>query len=300
MASLSENTLKQYEVCFKRWFTFCKENNVNMFETSIPIILEFLTNLFHSGAQYGTINSHRSALSLIFGNISDDERIIRFCKGVYKLRPPLPKYNVTWDASIVLNHLATMFPNENLTLEALSKKCITLLALVTAHRVQTLSKIKIDQIVYQNSKIIIKITDFIKTSKAGTKQPILHLPFFNDRPEICPAKTLDIYINKTKSIRKTDHLFIGFRKPYNCVTTQTLSRWIKSTLKDSGIDVSIFSSHSTRHAATSMAHKLGVNLDIIRQTAGWSGNSTAFAQFYNRPVINSDDDLLLARTICSL
>lgn len=270
-----------------------------MYQPSIPIILVFLTQIFNDGAQYGTINSHRAALSLIVGDISDDDRIIRFCKGVYKLRPPLPRYNVTWDANVVLNYLTTLFPNESLTLERLSKKCSTLLALVTAHRAQTLSKINIDQIITLNDKIIIKIKDLIKTSKAGTNQPTLYLPFFNERPEICPARTLVAYLDKTINLRNSNQLFISHRKPFNRVTSQTLSRWIKSTLKDSGIDVTVFSSHSTRHAATSMAYRQGVSLDAIRQTAGWSGNSTTFAKFYNRPIIGKEDNVAVAKAVCS-
>lgn len=71
------------------------------------------------------------------------------------------------------------------------------------------------------------------------------------------------------------------KKPHNVVTAQTLSRWIKNTLKECDIDVELFSAHSTRHAATSQAHKLGISLDIIRQTAGWSGISNTFGRFYN-------------------
>lgn len=298
LASLAENTIKQYEVCFKRWYQFCAQNQIDMYEPSIPIIIQFLTQSFNSGAKYGTINSYRSALSCILGSLSDDPRISRFCKGVFKLRPPTPRYNITWDVSQVLNYMISLFPNEKLTLEQLSKKCVTLLALVTAHRVQTLSKIDINNISILNDQIIIKIDQFIKTSRIDSLQPTLYLPFFVERPGICPAKTLMSYIERTKELRNSNELFIGFKKPHKSVTSQTISRWIKCMLKESGIDVSIFSSHSTRHASTSMAYKLGVSLDAIRKTAGWSGDSTVFAKFYNRNIMNNDN-LALAKSLCN-
>ncbi|XP_041983252.1 uncharacterized protein LOC121736230 [Aricia agestis] len=300
LASISESTLKQYDVCYKKWYDFCVTNMINMFEPSVPMIIQFLTKIFVDGAQYGTINSYRSALSFIIKKLPDDDRISRFCKGVFKLRPSLPRYNFTWDAGVTINYLATLFPNENLTLEQLTKKCVTLLALVTAHRVQTLSKIKLNEIVYCNDKIMIKICDLIKTSRPGMKQPLLYLPYYCERPEICPASTLRAYIDRSKDIiRPENYLFVSFRKPYKNVSPQTLSRWIKITLQDSGIDVSIFKSHSTRHAATSMAKKMGINIDNIRQAAGWSGNSSTFARFYDRPIIDKDN-LALANTLCSL
>ncbi|CAB0029864.1 unnamed protein product [Trichogramma brassicae] len=49
--------------------------------------------------------------------------------------------------------------------------------------------------------------------------------------------------------------------------------------------------HSTRHAANSAAKRLGVNIDSILQTAGWS-NASTFAKFYDRPVVNDNSGLV--------
>lgn len=297
MASLSDNSIKQYDVGLKKWWRYCKQNDTSVYEASIPTIIYFLTQRFKSGAQYGTLNSLRSALSLIIGpTLSKDDRLIRFFKGVFRLRPPLPKYNVTWDTNIVLSYLRTKYPNEELSLDQLSKKCITLLALTTAHRVQTFSKIVVNNIEILSTKVIIKIPDIIKTTRLGAKQPILFLPFFTENLQICPATTLLCYVNRTRSLRGSNYLFVTSKRPHKAVTTQTLSRWIKCTLGESGVDISMFSAHSTRHATTSQARALGVNIDQIRNTAGWSGNSETFARFYNR-VVTEQDQSSLARVI---
>lgn len=295
-ASLSDNSLKQYDVYLKRWFQYCNKNNFDLYNASVPQIIYFLNKLYEEGAQYGTLNSCRSALALMMGNnVSEDDRVKRFFKGVFRVRPPLPKYSTIWDTSIVINHLSHLHPNELLPLEKISKKLITLMALLTAHRVQTLSKINIKNIEISTSKVTIKIPDFLKTTRLGYLQPMLVLPFFDEKPEICPGKTLITYLQKTSSFRKDiDSLFISSRKPHRAVGSQTLSRWIKDTLRDSGIDVNTFTAHSTRHASTSAAYSLGVSLDQIRRTAGWSGSSHTFYRFYNRTISNvptcNDDD----------
>lgn len=103
---------------------------------------------------------------------------------------------------------------------------------------------------------------------------------------ICPADTLQHYLNKTEALRKDiKALFISFRKPFKKVSTQTLSRWLKDTLQDCGLDTNMFSAHSTRHASTSAAKRKGVNIDIIRNAAGWAERSATFAKFYDRPII---------------
>lgn len=297
IASLSQNSLNQYDVYLKKWWIFCQSKGINIYDSFIPNIIEFFTKMYNDGNQYGSMNSCRSALSLLLGpEILNNDLIQRFFKGVFRLRRPLPKYNSTWDTNLVLNHLSEWFPNEDLPLEKLSKKTITLMALTTAHRMQTLSLILIQNIEVNESQVIIKIPDEIKTTRLGSKQPLLILPFFSQKPSICPAKTLLSYLEKTKDLRKNQKLFIGVKKPYNSVGAQTLSRWVKKTLDGSGIDIRTFSAHSTRHASSSRAYKLGVNLDTIRNTAGWSESSHTFGKFYCRTVINKNNDSL-ARAI---
>nr|CAH7748607.1 unnamed protein product [Callosobruchus chinensis] len=71
-------------------------------------------------------------------------------------------------------------------------------------------------------------------------------------------------------------------------TTQTLGRWVKSVLVESGIDTKKFTAHSTRHAATSAAARKGLHFDTIRLAAGWSKKHLRikmFAAVYNRPLV---------------
>lgn len=303
LSSLSENTYKQYNVCIKAWLKYCNKFGYDHEKASVPIVINFLTEVFDSGAKYGTLNSYKSALSLLLGKTLDDDRIKRFMKGVFRLRPTAPKYNLTWDPNVVLNYLAQKWPNEDLNLETLSKKTITLLALVSAHRVQTFSLIKLSNIIMHNTaEIIIKIPDLVKTSRPNSLQPALRLPYFNERPEICPARCIKLYINKTNSLRSSnnDYLFISYKKPHAKITAQRLSHWIKDTLNNSGLDTTIFTAHSTRHAATSTASRLGVSLDVIRKTAGWSESSGVFARFYNKQIVsdcNQFAEMILSSTV---
>nr|CAH7724194.1 unnamed protein product [Callosobruchus chinensis] len=58
------------------------------------------------------------------------------------LRPSKPKYENTWDPAIVTDHLKNK-RNSDITLELLTQKCVTLLALASEQRLQTLSLIDI-------------------------------------------------------------------------------------------------------------------------------------------------------------
>ena len=244
IASLTKTTLKQYNSGLKLWWVFCVRNNWNIYTKSIPMVLKFLGDQYEKGASYGTLNCIRSALALILSpDLGTDYQIKRFFKGVQHLRPNCPRYNCIWDPSTVLRYLSLLFPNENISLELLTQKLATLLALITAHRVQTLSLIEIGNIFKKPEGFDILISQRIKTSGIGRLQPVLHIPFFTEKPSLCAANTLQAYLTKTLLLRNQEHkkLFITTKKPYREATSQSISRWIKTTLEKSGIDVRKFS-----------------------------------------------------------
>ena len=58
-------------------------------------------------------------------------------------------------------------------------------------------------------------------------------------------------------------------------------------LKASGVDMTLFTPHSTRAAPSSAAQRDIVPLATIVKTAGWSKKST-FARYYNNPIRDID------------
>ena len=144
--------------------------------------------------------------------------------------------------------------------------------------------------------LIIKIPELIKTSAAGKDQPLLQLPKFVEKPNLCVVDSISKYIEMTKNIRNNiDYLFISLRSPYKAIGPDSISRWLKKTLKLSGIDTDIFTGHSTRHAAGSKADKRDIDIDTIRSTVGWSQRSQCFAKFYKRPILT--DGFEFARNV---
>lgn len=168
-------------------------------------------------------------------------------------------------------------PLNTLDLKLLTYKLVCLLALATAHRVQTLSLIKISKILISEDKIIIDIVDQIKTSRVGAPQPSFILPFFNDRKSACVASVLLQYLDRTKELRQEeDYLFLTLKKPYHKASSQSISRWLKNCLTEAGVDRK-YTAHST--------HEVWIyHVNIIKDTAGWSKDSQIFAKFYNRQI----------------
>lgn len=234
LKSLAPSTVKQYDVALKLWWSFCNERKLNPYSGDINQVITFLQLRLDSQKKlsYGSINSYRSALSLILQpETMLDPVLKRFLRGVFRLRPPRRKYSFTWDPSIVLNYLENLPKNEELSLRLLSRKLATLLALISAHRLQTLARIRVKDIVVSSDGIQIAIADLIKTSSPRSMQPILHIPFFTEKPALCAASTLLQYIERTANLRSNeqDYLFLSTRKPFLTASTQTISKWIRLT-----------------------------------------------------------------------
>lgn len=295
LKSLSPGSLKQYNSSFSKWWRFCIVNRTNFFRPSLNTFLEFLNAELLAGASYHTLNCHRSALKLVF-DIEDPGNLIkRFLKGSFRIRPVFPKYNQTWDPQVVLNYLSSFPSLDTIKLTELTFKLITLMALITSHRIQTFSVIKLSNIRRVGDSVRIAIDAFIKTSAPNRPQPVLLIPRFSQKPELCVASLLEKYIEVTRVLRgDIDELFITHKKPHHRASAQTLSRWIRSVLKNAGIDTSMFSGYSTRHASTSAALSKGLDIETIRKTAGWTPGSNTFAKFYCRPLT---DDSLYAKKL---
>lgn len=287
LASITASTIAQYSKPLKLWWHFCKERQASFFSPSVYLVLDFLSACLATSGSYSTLNTYHSAISLISSDaVGLHPLLTRFFKGVATLKPQRPRYDFIWDPSPVIARLAALYPHTDLSLEVMSKKLIILLALTTAQRMQTLAAIRCPNIVFSDS-VVIKIPDRIKTSRIGKSQPLLIFKQFSDKPELCVFSLLKLYLELTRGLRSDtcDLLFISYRKPYKSVSSQTLGRWVKSMLDEAGIDVSIFSAYSIRHASTSFAASKGINIDEIRRTAGWSQSSDVFVRFYNRPII---------------
>ena len=245
---------------------------------------------------YSAINSARSALSAAVElsdsalSIGEHPLIRRLVKGTYQRRPPLPRYNSTWDVCKVLDLLKTWSPSSELTLRLLTLKLVMLCMLVTGQRCQSIHMMDLKHVSKTESSYIFFLDDHLKQSKPGKRNPQLVLPAFSADKRLCVMTCLDAYIARTETVRKAQNtrLFLSYTKPYHPVSKSTLSRWVKHVMEKSGIDIKTFRPHSTRSASTSAALRSGVPLDVIMKVAGWSTKCT-FAKFYNKDVQKDTD-----------
>ena len=288
MASWSKSTGKQYTTYLSRWVTYCKNKQLDVTHATINYGLDFLTLLYKQGVGYSAINTARSALSSAITpadktTFGEHPLATRFLKGTFELRPSLHRYSTIWDVGIVLTYLRSFPALNDLTLKQLTLNLTMLLALVTAQRTQTLSKLDTSCMQETTTGITFTMRYTLKTTRPGKHfAPIEIRPFAPDS-RLCPVTYIKHYITKTHSLRSNPRLLISYTKPHKPVTNSTVARWIRSVLQDAGIDVSIFSAHSSSTASTSYSANAQLPLADILKAGGWS-NTQTFAEHYNKPI----------------
>ena len=292
MASWRDGTKKQYSTYITKWQKFCNQRQISHIQPSVVYVLDFLTLLYQQGLTYSAINTAQSALSsyITLENgtcVGKHPLVSRLMKGIFQEKLPRPKYTEIWDVSIVLSYLQSFSPVDKLFLKELTLKLLVLILLVSGQRGQTVHLLSNDHMVSVNNYYTFQMVDHVKRSRPGIKNPLVELRAFKDET-LCVVTTLKEHLTRTQSLRGSEsQLFISYNRPFKRVSRDTISRWVKLVLTDSGIDTYRFKPHSKRAANSSAASNASVSLDDILHTAGWSSEST-FAKFYNKPIVKEN------------
>lgn len=91
MSSWRSKTRTQYNIYFQRYAAFC-DKNLDPLNQSKKTVVRFLTDMFHEGYGYSSLNTARSAILCLSG-VGSFPMVCRFMRGVFKLRPTRPRYS---------------------------------------------------------------------------------------------------------------------------------------------------------------------------------------------------------------
>ena len=108
-SSWRRGTQKQYASYIAKWKRYASKKQIHSVSPSVNEAINFLAVLYKAGLSYSAICVARSALSSYLDcsdcDVFGEHRLVkRFIKGVFELRPALPKYSATWDVDIILEY----------------------------------------------------------------------------------------------------------------------------------------------------------------------------------------------------
>jgi site-specific recombinase XerD len=184
-----------------------------------------------------------------------------------------------WEPEKVLSYIASLGENSSLSLSQLAGKAVTLIALATLLRVAEIAAIGLQSVKFSNEAVHFSLKTLRKTQRVGPLGSFSIKKFSN------PVETIKTFMKATVAFRSGTEdeirLWVSVRPPQGPVTANTIARWIKNVLKESGIDTNTFSAHSTRSVAASQAARVGWSTEAILRAGNWARESN-FNRFYNR------------------
>ena len=295
-ASWRKQTEKSYGIAWSKWIKWCAKHELSPSSPSLSHVLNYLSYLYESGAQYRTINVQRSALSStllpIEGfSVGQHPLVCRLMKGIFNKRPPRPKLFPSWSVVKVLETLKKWSPPESLSIKLLSYKTVMLLALASCKRPGSISLLSVDEKYCRVGieQIVFQPVSLEKTENMSHTAKPLEIDSFVQDTSICPVFYLKAYMERVKDLRSTDSLFVILRKPYSEAAASTLARWLSDVIILSGQEGS---GGSTRSVSSSYAIGRGATLTSVLSAGDWARAST-FRKFYFKPTEVSVQDFVI-------
>ena len=189
-----------YKYAWDKFGGFCKNFNVAPIDCSPNIVVKYIRKLVGDGANYQTINFQKSAISKFhvgFQGLSVGMHplVKQALKAAFRLKPPLPKYQITFDIEILFKYLKSLPPNECLSFKQLSYKTLILTIYATLSRVSSVARLGPTLDVYRDH-VVLFLCHLEKQSRPGNVRGFLTIPKFTEDPQLCPAEALQEYSAK--------------------------------------------------------------------------------------------------------
>ena len=258
-----------------RIFSWCEETGLDPRSASLSRMADFFIHLFDKGLALPTIRAYRSAIAVIHKGfddgtiVSNAPTLTKLFKAFFLSRPPKRRLLPSWSLPKVLEALAAppFEPLATASIMNLTVKTVFLMAVASGHRRSTLHALSAasGHIRWERDGVrLIPRPDFIAKNQSASSRPVeiflRPLSGFSSVTEDklwCPVRALRWYLDRVKSYRKHEQLFLAVQEPHGPVSRDTVSRWIVKAIQAAGRDALIESStphaHDTRAISASWA-----------------------------------------------
>jgi hypothetical protein len=283
--SWSKSTFSSYQTAARKWLRYTRPLKIDPVRPTIFQCVDFLVSVHDGGVGHGTVATTRSFLSNFItiegrplGEHPLASRIVRGTKNADDTEPP---YEDIWDPVTVLQNLRDWGDIEDLSLDRLTRRTLTLFLIATGQRLQALYSLLRSDIIMSENSMRIKYKTKLKSNNPKTNPLVLRFIRHEDK-RLCVFTHIVAYLGHPLTKGAEPKVFGTVKVPVKEASPATVSRLVKQTLAEAGIDA-CYGAYSARHASTSGAARAKIPLNQIMASAGWKREST-FTRFYNRPL----------------
>ena len=200
-ASLCKSTCQKYLSYQTRWKEYCAEKNILYDSPTVEQFLNFFTELVNQGISHGVLISAKNevahVLRMKYQHIPQHASVIKFFKGSFNLRPPLPKLSFVRDVQIMFEYFRSLGDNRQNSDKHLSQKLLILLLLVGGQRLNSVFHFTIDRMFISSTSVTLSPEHVLKHSKPGCKLDVFECRAYSD-PKLCVLRSVKEYNSSKK------------------------------------------------------------------------------------------------------
>ncbi len=216
LQSRAPSTRKLYGLKWRLFTSWCGDHQLDPVNCPIGTVLEFLQARFSAGLSHSTLRVYVAAIAFYHApvggqSVGKDPLIIRFLRGVLRLRPRVRSRVPPWDLAVVLEALCKppFEPIEQVSERLLTLKTVLLLAISSLKRVgdlQALSVASIDFTPGLAKVFLYPRVGYVPKVPSSVPRPFILQafcppPFREPNQEklncMCPVRALDAYVHRT-------------------------------------------------------------------------------------------------------
>lgn len=289
MSSWRGSTINTYRPVWRRWRSWCETNLINFKYPNADQVARYLAHLHcNVGLAYRTILVHKSVISTFTHlqsssiDLSSNFFVKHMIKAISVAREKPAKPPI-WNPKVLLHYLSSYNFDVN-NLYQVSRHTATLLLLASGRRVHDLTLLRVNgnNLIEENSSIILWPIFGSKTDNCNHRQSGWRL---KEHPVL---KLNAVYWIKRLLKLSQDrrhhfgNLFMAARGEVKPASRTIIGGWIKSLLKESGIEAT---PGSVRSAVASLNFVENFSIDQILATGNWKMIHT-FKKFYQKELID--------------
>ncbi|XP_063827850.1 uncharacterized protein LOC135077240 [Ostrinia nubilalis] len=297
MSSWRKSTLNTYRPAWNKWKTWCGANSISYTSPSPEQVARYLAHLHNDeGLAYRTILVHKSVIATFTNtNLSSNFFVKHILKAVSvakekKTKPPI------WNVKELLKCLENSAPDSS-NLYQVSRRAAILLLLASGRRVHDLTLLIIDpeSCVDEGDSILLWPKFGSKTDSCSYRQSGWKLKKHPNQNLDCVhwIRQLIAISQDRRRQGNIKELFITARGDPKPASRTVLGGWIKSVLRDAGVEAP---PGSVRSAVASLNWIEHFPVDQILATGNWRQEHT-FRTYYQKEIINQASDTDLSHSV---
>lgn len=304
-AGWRKSTLNTYKPAWQRWVKWCRESAVLATNPTGSELARFLADLhLKEGLAYRTILVHKSVVSTLCAaedssRLSSNVLVKQILKSISNSKIRVRPDQSVWDTGSLISWLSNNVVNSE-SLYEVSRRCAILLLLCSGRRVHDLTLLSISESLFvinvEDGSVILWPIYGSKTDSESYIQSGWKLFSNVENPNLDPVlwvKKLLSLGNNRREEANIQNLFVTARGTAKAASRTIIAGWVKSVLKDAGVDAT---PGSVRSAVASRGWLDREPVDKIMARANWRSENT-FIKFYRKEVRSRPSNTSLSTSL---